>query len=241
MTLAIEGAFCLIMIIPLALPLAIMGAVCAHSLMAWRNYRTDAPAFMAMMLLFVPGVQWIEHSVAAPPRVYAVHTALDIQAPPEKVWQQVVAFSQIPPPKEWLFRAGIAYPIQAQMIGSGVGAERHCVFSTGAFVEPIKVWDEPHLLKFTVTSNPAPMEEWTPYHHIEPPHLHGYLRSEGGQFLLTPLPHGGTRLEGTTWYQHGLWPAAYWRLWSDSIIHRIHLRVLRHIRDEVENQPSNNR
>jgi hypothetical protein len=54
---------------------------------------------------------------------------------------------------------------------------------------------------------------------------------------LTPLPNGGTRLEGTTWYHHGLWPAAYWQLGSDAIIHRIHLRVLRHIRDEVEKKP----
>ncbi len=146
----------------------------------------------------------------------------------------VVAFTQIPPPNEWIFRAGIAYPIRAEMHGTGVGAERHCVFSTGAFVEPIEVWVEPRLLKFSVTSNPSPMEEWTPYHHIEPPHLHGFLVSEGGQFLLTPLSNGGTRLEGTTWYRHGLWPAQYWRIWSDQIIHEIHLRVLRHIRDEVE-------
>ena len=119
-------------------------------------------------------------------------------------------------------------------MGRGIGAERHCVFSTGAFVEPIEVWEAPHRLRFSVTSNPAPMEEWTPYSHIEPPHLHGFLMSKGGQFLLTPLPNGGTRLEGTTWYQHGLWPPAYWRLWSDAIIHRIHMRVLSHIRDAAE-------
>jgi hypothetical protein len=123
------------------------------------------------------------------------------------------------------------------MRGSGSGAERYCVFSAGGFVEPIQVWDEPHRLKFSVTSNPPPLEEWTPYAHIEEPHLHGFPRSEGGQFLLTPLPNGGTRLQGTTWYHHGLWPAAYWQLWSDAIIHRIHQRVLRHIRDEVEKKP----
>jgi hypothetical protein len=235
LALAVEGMFCLIMVIPLALPLAIVGGVCGYIVQRRPSMHADAPAFLAALLLFVPGVQWSEHVLAAVSPVYTVRTAIDIQAPPEKVWRQVVAFSQIAPPKEWLFRAGIAYPMQATMIGSGVGAERHCVFSTGAFVEPIQIWDEPRQLKFSVTSNPAPMEEWTPYHHIEPPHLHGYLVSEGGQFLLTPLPNGGTRLEGTTWYQHGLWPAAYWRLWSDAIIHRIHLRVLRHIRDEVEN------
>jgi len=26
-----------------------------------------------------------------------------------------------------------------------------------------------------------------------------------------------------------MWPARYWRAWSDFIIHRIHLRVLRQI------------
>ncbi|HEV2033924.1 MAG TPA: hypothetical protein VGU71_06965 [Candidatus Dormibacteraeota bacterium] len=31
-----------------------------------------------------------------------------------------------------------------------------------------------------------------------------------------------------------MWPAAYWQLWSDDIIHRIHLRVLRHIQREAE-------
>ena len=177
----------------------------------------------------------MEHVAAPAPPVYVVRTAIDIQASPAKVWKQVVSFSEIPPPTEWMFRAGIAYPMRARIQGNGVGAERQCVFSTGAFVEPIEVWDEPRKLKFSVTSNPAPMEEWTPYSHIEPPHLHGFLVSNGGQFLLTPLPNGGTRLEGTTWYRHSLWPAAYWRLWSDAIIHKIHLRVLKHIREEVEN------
>ena len=73
------------------------------------------------------------------------------------------------------------------------------------------------------------MEEWTPYEEVHPPHLVGFLASNGGQFLLERLPRGRTRLEGTTWYRHSLWPAPYWRLWSDVIIHKIHLRVLRHI------------
>jgi hypothetical protein len=31
-----------------------------------------------------------------------------------------------------------------------------------------------------------------------------------------------------------MWPSAYWQLWSDAIIHRIHLRVLRHIKSLAE-------
>jgi hypothetical protein len=85
-----------------------------------------------------------------------------------------------------------------------------------------------------VAANPAPMQEWSLYSAIRPRHLHGFLVSRRGQFLLSPLPGGRTRLEGTTWYQHGLWPGGYWRLWSDAIIHRIHLRVLRHVKQLAE-------
>jgi hypothetical protein len=235
LALAIEGAFCLVMAMPIALPLAAIGGSFGYLVQRRRWLQEGTPAFLSVLLIFVPGVQWMEHAVAPVPSVYVVRSTIDIQAPPEKVWKQVVAFTEIPPPRELMFRAGIAYPIRAEILGSGAGAERHCVFSTGAFVEPIEVWDEPRRLKFSVTSNPAPMEEWTPYSHIEPPHLHGFLVSNGGQFLLTALPNGGTRLEGTTWYRHSLWPAAYWKLWSDAIIHQIHLRVLRHIRDGAEN------
>jgi hypothetical protein len=234
LALAFEGMVCLIMATPIALPLGALGGACAYGVQKRRWLQTDAPVLLSALLVFVPGVEWAEHVAATPPPTSVVRTALDIQAPPERVWQQVVAFSEIAPPTEWMFRAGIAYPMRAEMVGNGAGAERHCVFSTGAFVEPITVWDEPRLLKFSVTSNPPPMEEWTPYSHIEPPHLHGFLVSEGGQFLLTPLANGGTRLEGTTWYRHRLWPAAYWQLWSDAIIHKIHLRVLKHIRDQAE-------
>jgi len=231
---AIEGLICLIMAMPIAVPLAAFGGACGFLVQRRRWSQTGAPAFLSVVLLFVPGVQWTEHAVSTSNPTYVVRSAVDINAPPEKVWKQVVSFSQIPPPTEWIFRAGVAYPIRAQILGSGPGAERHCVFSTGAFVEPVEIWDEPHRLKFSVTANPPPMDEWTPYTHLDTPHLHGFLVSSGGQFLLTPLPNGGTRLEGTTWYRHGLAPAPYWRLWSAIIIHKIHMRVLRHIKEEAE-------
>ncbi|MGZ3522639.1 MAG: hypothetical protein ACXVAG_16900, partial [Vulcanimicrobiaceae bacterium] len=74
------------------------------------------------------------------------------------------------------------------------------------------------------------------YGHIDTPHLHNYMVSRHGQFVLEELPNGGTRLIGTTWYQHHLWPAAYWRLWSDAIVHDIHYRVLKHIKALSEGQ-----
>ena len=84
-------------------------------------------------------------------------------------------------------------------------------------------------MKIDVTLNPPPMREWGPF-DIHPPHLENYLQSRCGQFNLIPLPGGRTRLEGTTWYQHHMFPEAYWRLWGDYVIHKIHRRVLEHVK-----------
>jgi hypothetical protein len=133
-----------------------------------------------------------------------------------------------------MFKTGLAYPIRAEISGEGVGAVRHCVFSTGEFVEPITVWDEPRLLRFDVTAQPRAMEELSLYNDLRPPHLENYLISQQGQFELKTLPDGTTLLEGTTWYQNRFWPAPYWHVWSDYIIHRIHERVLLHIKSLAE-------
>ena len=235
---AMEGVICVLMAAPFALGLAALGGMLGYTIQKHHWGPQQRPAMLSIVLLLVPASFGIEHAAALQAPEFMVRTAIEVNAPPEKVWNQVVAFAEIPPPKELLFRAGVAYPIRAEISGHGVGAVRHCIFSTGPFAEPIEVWDEPRLLKFGVTANPAPLNELSPYGNIQPPHLHGYFISKQGQFLLTALPGGRTKLEGTTWYQHTMWPAAYWHLWSDYIIHKIHLRVLEHIRISVEEKSS---
>jgi len=223
-----------LMAAPFAVGLAALGGTLGYSIQAGYWRAKEVPAMLSIVLLFTPSFIGLERLANAQPETFVVKSAIEVNAAPEAVWKEVVAFAEIPPPRELIFRAGIAYPIRAEISGRGAGAIRHCVFSTGAFVEPIEIWDEPRLLKFSVTENPAPMREITPYASIEPPHLHRYFVSHQGQFLLTQLPGGRTRLEGTTWYSHTIWPETYWHLWSDYIIHRIHVRVLEHIRAEAE-------
>ena len=192
------------------------------------------------LALALPALMGAEARTLPVAPLYAIQSDVEIDAPPERVWKTVIAFADIPPPTEWAFRIGVAYPTSARITGEGPGAIRECIFSTGTFVEPIEVWDAPRRLAFRVTHNPPPMNEWTPYANVHPPHLKDFLVSEAGQFELQETRDGRTRLVGTTWYRHNLWPAAYWRLWSDWLIHKIHLRVLHHIRalNEANAAPS---
>ena len=235
---AIEGAICLVMAAPIAFVIATIGGVLGYAVQKTFRWRSESPRLFCSVIMLVPLAMGLEHTVPPALPLLEVKSSVIVNASPEKVWRNVVAFAELPPPREMIFKLGIAYPIHAEISGCGVGAVRHCNFSTGPFVEPIEVWDAPRLLKFSVTHNPEPMQEWTPYREVHPAHLDGYLESRAGQFKLTPLEGGRTRLEGTTWYYLRLWPAGYWQLWSDYIIHTIHLRVLDHVKQLSErNEP----
>ncbi len=234
---AIEGLVCVVMALPLGVVMGLLGGTIGYFIQDRPPHHSTGGYTLhafSIVLLALPALVFLEGNVRREPPLREVRTSVEINATPEQVWDHLVGFAEIPRPHEWLFKTGIAYPIRAQINGRGVGAVRHCVFSTGAFVEPIEVWDEPHLLRFGVIAQPAVMDELSPYAHLHPPHLDSYLQSRKGQFLLTRLPNGKTLLEGTTWYQNSFWPSAYWSLWSDYIIHRIHRRVLDHIKRSTE-------
>jgi hypothetical protein len=228
-----EGAVCLMMAAPLVLVCGLLGALVAHAIQDALRFRGNFARLVPIVVLFAPGLMGAEKLVDPDPPMFAVRTSVEVNAPPETVWRHVIDFPELSAPSEWYFRAGIAYPTCARINGRGVGAVRECVFTTGSFVEPVTAWDEPRLLAFDVTAQPPPMREWS-FRDVHPPHLDGFLVSQRGQFRLEAQPNGRTRLEGTTWYRHSMWPAAYWRLWSDFLIHRIHQRVLRHVQTLAE-------
>jgi hypothetical protein len=232
---AFEGLICIVMALPLALPIVVMGSMLGYFIVrSGLGGKRNLGKVILVLFALVPTMVGAEHIARPEPLQFTCETSVVIDAPPPAVWKRVVSFSDLDPPDDWLFRSGVAYPIRARIEGTGVGALRHCEFSTGAFVEPIEVWDEPRLLRFAVTSSPPPMREWNPLFDVHPPHLDGFLIAKQGEFQLTLLPGGKTHVRGSTLYQHGLWPAWYWRLWSDPIIHRIHDRVLRHIKTLAE-------
>ena len=227
---AFEGLICIAMAAPIVLPLGIAGAPIGKVL---ADRRRRLHTGLAGALLVVPLFAAVETRL---PRTgeFVVVSAIEVAAPPETVWPHVIGFSEITERPEWFFRMGISCPTNARINGQGVGATRECIFTTGKFIEPITAWDAPRRLAFDVREQPVPMFELTPYRHIHPPHLDGTFLSTRGEFELVELSDGGTRLIGRTWYTLDIRPHAYWTIWSDWLVHRIHQRVLRHVKRLAE-------
>jgi len=229
---ALEGIVCTLMALPIALALAWPGAVVGR-LVAQHSVEAGAGVGVALLVpLFVA----VEPRHAPP--AHEVVTVVEIAAPPDVVWRHVISFPELPPPTELLFRVGVAAPTRARIVGTGVGATRYCDFTTGSFVEPITAWEENRVLAFDITSQAPPMTEWSPYREVNPPHLDGYFRATHGEFRLTPLPGGRTRLEGRTAYVVDMFPQRYWTLPAGRIVAAIHERVLRHIAALAEEEES---
>ncbi|MGH7567395.1 MAG: DUF805 domain-containing protein [Gemmatimonadales bacterium] len=232
---AVEGLVCVLMALPIAGAVALIGAVLGRALA--RFSPGAAPVGPgAMLAIALPVLTVVDALPSPPPPIplpprleHRVVTAVAIDAPPAVVWRNVVSFADLPEPTGWLFHTGIAYPKRARIEGAGVGAVRYCEFSTGAFVEPITAWEAPRRLAFAIVEQPAPMAELSPYPRVRAAHLNGYFQATNGEFELVELPGGRTRLVGTTAYQVRMYPQWYWSVFADAIVERIHGRVLEHI------------
>jgi uncharacterized membrane protein YhaH (DUF805 family) len=234
LTLALEGILCLSMFAPFALVLAILGGLLGFYLVQGKTGQ-HISLFLGCIILPLLAVSEPELT----PPVREVRSEITINAPPEIVWKNVIAFEELPVVDTWFFEMGIAYPIRAKIEGEGVGAIRYCEFSTGPFVEPITHWEAPKRLSFDVTSQPPTMKEWGLFDsadQIYAPHITDSVQSHRGEFRLSPTDENNTQLQGSTWYHIDLQPYFYWQWYSDFLIQAIHLRVLNHIKTLSEKQ-----
>lgn len=227
---ALEGVICLAMALPISFALGFIGSIFGTAI----AYHTGSDRVGPVALMLVLPLMPIAETTMSQPHEDVVLSRIEIKAPPEKVWPNVIKFPDLAPTREPLFLLGVSYPLRARIVGQGVGAVRYCEFSTGDFVEPITTWDKPHRLAFDVKAQPQPMKELSFYDHVDAPHLNGYFRSTRGEFRLVPTGHGTTILEGRTWYAMDIHPGWYWQIYGRFFIHKIHLRVLGHIKQLSE-------
>ena len=235
----VEGMVCLLMASMLLWALTLPGLALAWLL---RSVSKDKPGRRNLLMLAVcsiPLCSAVETRFAPVPSLIEQTTVIEIDAPPAEVWKYVPGFPEITARPGWLYRAGVAYPLRSEVIGSGVGAKRSCVLSTGVMDETVTVWEPGRRLEFDVLTVPPAMKEATVHGELETPHLNGYFVPQRGRFVLVELPGGRTRLEGTSWYIHRIWPEWYWTPVNRFVVRGIHQRVLEHIKMLAEKDRQN--
>ena len=227
--LALEGLMCVILILPLAIGLAVIGGAIGRA--AAKRLIDPRQPFYSIALL--PLIFLLD--AAMPPELpIATRAAITVDAPPDAVWASLTADRPVREKPGLVGFAGLAYPVAARIAGSGVGAHRRGDFSTGTADERVTVWQPGRALAFHVLRQPPAMEEMSPYRKLQTPHLVGYFDTGEKRFDLTPLPDGRTRLTISAGHVLRIDPVLYWAPIARWAIGQNVSRILADVRHDAE-------
>jgi len=213
-----EGSICILIVSPLILCFVMIGYAIGRALFKKNNTGFNISVVSLLTVVF------IADTLSKHEYNNVVADTIVINAPPAKIWKNVVAFKPIKQqPDFWLFRIGLPNPTAATVTGYHEGAGRKCIFSTGyAIGERISTYEPGKNLTFDIIDQPRD------------PEMMNHLDLLKGQFLLKDNGNGTTTVTGTRWYRLHVFPAWYYDLWAQSIVRNVHIRVMQHIKEISE-------
>ena len=222
-----EGVICLVMALPLTLPLAMLGSAVGLGILV--RIRRSADRILLPWALVLPLTLILAPHGPASPSYHRHVTERIIDARPERVWPLLFNLRDLPPPKEWPFRLKIAYPVEIRTSG----LYRECILSTGTMPERIVDVEKNRRLRFEVLWTPPSMRETNPFGPVHSWHNDNGFQCLVGEFDLSPLPGGRTLVRASSLYRHVYAPDWYWTLWTDATVAAVHSRVLEEIERRV--------
>jgi hypothetical protein len=235
MALAWEGLICLLMAAPIVLFMAMLGGITVATVVTIRRRRRAPPAFVASCLVLPFAWGPAEARLAPTDDLRTVTTIADIDADVGTVWRNVVRVPLIKDEEQsvGLFqKVGIPRPLEATVIGEGVGALRQARFSEEIrFDEHVTAWEVGRRLGFTITVDPS---------SIPPSVLDVHVRVGGpyfdvvyGEFTLEP--HGsGTRLHLESRHHLKTHLNFYAHYWTDAVMRDIQANICHVIKTRAE-------
>ena len=96
LVVAVEGAICLIMAAPIAFPLGLLGGLVGYAIQARPWSLGETPYLLLFVGVLLPSLMAAESASEPEPTLVEVTTTVEIDAPPERVWQSVVSLPELP-------------------------------------------------------------------------------------------------------------------------------------------------
>jgi hypothetical protein len=220
-----EGAICVVM----ASPLFYGAGVGSAGLTGMLLRRGGGTRHLSLVLIACPLLGTpAESRVDYPAWDEAVSTVVDIDAPPAVVWRNTIEIRHIQPRElHWTFTQdllGVPKPQDARLDGAGVGAVRQLRWGRGVrFQEVVADWRPQRRVTWVFRFDREGV------YTVVDRHIRldrDYLKLTGGDYELTPLPGGRTRLRLTTHYRVKAPVPAYWAWWGRTFLSDFHGNVL---------------
>ena len=237
LVLVLEGLICVIIWLPMVIILSGLGGLFAALLLKVVTARRDRNRCVALVVLLPFCIAPLEKLRPYSSEVKTVPTEIKIHAEPETVWQQIRSVPSIqvteqsPSFSHWL---GFPRPLEAKLIGEGVGAVRYATFERGVlFVETISEWQKPKKLSFSIKADTAHIPPTTFDEHVV---IGGkYFDVLNGSYEIQPAGNGDVILRLTSQQRLSTRFNFYSHFWTEYLMTDLQNYILRIIKARCEN------
>ena len=235
LALAIEGWACWIMILPAFLIAASIGGLIGGYLKLKKPNNKLNISILFLLPLFISP---IESMIGSIPGTYEAYTYVDIDAPAEKIWDNVTRVREITEKEDKGFLSnflGFPRPVKAELNFEGVGAFREAKFTGGLiFNETVTEYKDNEKMVFTIKANTYDIPSTTLDEHI----LIGgdYFDVLNGTYELEKLENGKNRLHLYSHFKMNTTFNFYAGWWGKWIMKDIQNNILRIEKERVENE-----
>ena len=224
----LEGLICVIIIFPLFLVLATMGAVLYSNIADPISNKKDKTLAVAAFALLPFIAAPLESRLNNPDNFRRVENTVVINAPPAVVWQHIIRVAPIQARDlgpSLIDDIGFPRPVEATLTHEGVGGVRHATFERGVeFIETVDDWQPLKRLSFSIVPNTATIPPTTfDEHVIVGGRFFDVLR---GTYELQPAGPGRTRLVLYSEQRLSTHLNWYAGLWTGYVMSEIQGRIL---------------
>lgn len=231
--LKFEGAICLAMAAPAFLICSSLGGLIVCLIRRSRmSNKLNIAAALILPFLLSP----LENSIEIGPSTYEADTYIIIDAPKEKIWENVVRVKEISVNEDngklsmWL---GFPRPIRAELDSLHIGGKRRAIFDKGLeFNEVIKIYEHERKMNFSITPITGEIPPTTLDEHVT---VGGkYFTVLDGTYELVPITERKYRLVLYSHFNMNTSFNFYSSLWAEWVMKDIQNNILEIIKKRSE-------
>lgn len=232
-----EGVICIIMLLPLWLPLSFMGSFITYRIRnAVKLSRAQCSTLLLLPFIAIP----IENNMIIDPRTENVSREIIINAAPEQIWPLLRGIENVAPYEgQWNITQDIIdvpRPIGAKLVGDGIGAQRYAKWDKNvSFREEITQWRKHERIGWKFIFDDTDKWEFDDKHLMPDSQ---YFRVISGGYSLEKLSNGQTKVSLDTQYWMQVPLSGYAALWGEYMLGDIHNNLLNMIKNRAETNPN---
>lgn len=220
-TAQLEWTFCIIILLPLFLPLIIIGIWIGYLIKKHliRNNKTSniKVSLYPLIVLLFSGI--IEHFFSRDFEYATVESTIYLPCNKQTAYDLIKSVDTLEGEKSFLMTLGLSVPQKCYLEKEEVGAKRTCYFEEGTIEEKVIDIKKGEYIRMTVIDYNLPAMKWLKFEEAN------YLFAQEGNT---------TKVTRITTYHSQLKPRFYWEFWEKQAIESEHEYVLSDLKRRLD-------